>query len=259
MALFAGSEQSPFGSIGSSTTSIFKKPADATGPKKSSTTGFAAAEGPSPFAAAGGSGFKASGSGFGGFAAAGKPGGLTNFASPGAPDAFSSAGKAKPFGAPEEEEEENEEATSPGPGELEHAKTDKRFYERESMYFFFYLGQAVLTRLTTVETGEEEEKTYFSSKAKLFQFKDKEWRERGVGTFKINLKTSADKDKKIQPRLIMRADGVLRVMLNTPIFKGMTVGDPTGKEPKSKQIHLASLENDRSVPILLRVSPPLFD
>lgn len=52
----------------------------------------------------------------------------------------------------------------------------------------------------------------------------------------------------------MRADGVLRVMLNTPIFKGMTVGDPQGNEPKSKQIHLASLESGRSVPILLRVS-----
>lgn len=56
--------------------------------------------------------------------------------------------------------------------------------------------------------------------------------------------------------MIMRADGVLRVMLNTPIFKGMTVGDGQGKEPKSKQINLASLESGRSVPILLRVSHP---
>lgn len=110
------------------------------------------------------------------------------------------------------------------------------------------------TNRLLVETGEEEEKTYFSSKAKLFQFSDKEWRERGVGTFKVNLKQSGDKDEKLPPRLIMRADGVLRVMLNTPIFKGMTVGDPLGNPPKSKQIHLASLENGRSVPILLRVS-----
>lgn len=54
--------------------------------------------------------------------------------------------------------------------------------------------------------------------------------------------------------MIMRADGVLRVMLNTPIFKGMTVGDATGKEPSTKQLHLASLEEGRSVPLLLRVS-----
>lgn len=126
---------------------------------------------------------------------------------------------------------------------------------RERVCSFAYLGTNADHPLT-VETGEEEEKTYFSSKAKLFQFSDKEWRERGIGTFKVNLKASAGKGEKIPPRLIMRADGVLRVMLNTPIFKGMTVGDASGKEPKSKQIHLASLENDRSVPILLRVSRP---
>ena len=61
------------------------------------------------------------------------------------------------------------------------------------------------------------------------------------------------KENKKAARLIMRADGVGRVMLNTPIFKGMTVGDAAGKEPKSKQIHLASLESGRSVPTLLRV------
>lgn len=52
----------------------------------------------------------------------------------------------------------------------------------------------------------------------------------------------------------MRADGALRVILNTPVFKGMTVGDASGDEPTSKQVHLASLENGRSVPLLLRVS-----
>lgn len=52
----------------------------------------------------------------------------------------------------------------------------------------------------------------------------------------------------------MRADGVLRVMLNTALFKGMKVGDGEGNEPRSKQIILASLEGNRSVPLLLRVS-----
>ena len=116
----------------------------------------------------------------------------------------------------------------------------------------------LISLVSTVTTGEEEEKTYFSSKAKLFRFSDKEWRERGIGTFKVNLNQSENKDENLPPRLIMRADGVLRVMLNTPIFKGMTVGDASGNEPKSKQIHLASLESGRSVPILLRVSLPVF-
>lgn len=71
--------------------------------------------------------------------------------------------------------------------------------------------------------------------------------------------TDGKEDKK-SVRMIMRADGVGRVMLNTPIFKGMNVGDATGKEPKTKQILLASLESGRSVPILLRVcSRPILD
>jgi hypothetical protein len=107
----------------------------------------------------------------------------------------------------------------------------------------------------TVETGEEEEKTRFSCKAKLFHFSDGEWKERGLGTFKINVKEPKDPGKdKISARMIMRADGVLRVMLNTPIFKGMTVGDVSGEEPKGKQINLLSLDEGRSVPLLLRVS-----
>lgn len=81
-----------------------------------------------------------------------------------------------------------------------------------------------------------------------------EWRERGIGTFKVNVKVTDGKEDKKAVRLIMRADGVGRVMLNTPIFKGMNVGDATGKEPKAtKQILLASLESGRSAPILLRV------
>lgn len=107
---------------------------------------------------------------------------------------------------------------------------------------------------STVETGEEEEKTYFACKAKLFHFSDKEWRERGLGNFKVNVRVIDGVEDKKSARMVMRADGVLRVMLNTALFKGMKVGDGEGKEPRSKQIILASLEGNRSVPLLLRVS-----
>ncbi|KAA8650589.1 hypothetical protein EYZ11_010055 [Aspergillus tanneri] len=229
LAAFASSEQSPFGSLGGSTTSVFKSPAT-TEAGKPAATAFAAAAGTSGFAALG-SGF----SGFhGGFGASESKGGLTSFASPGAPSLFGSSSK-KPFGATEDEEEESkDEDGDNGLAEFEQDKTDERFFERP------------------IETGEEEEKTYFSCKAKLFQFSDGEWRERGIGTFKVNVKVTDGKEDKNTARLIMRADGVLRVMLNTPIFKGMNVGDASGNEPKSKQIHLASLESGRSVPILLR-------
>ncbi|KAK1148618.1 hypothetical protein N8T08_008503 [Aspergillus melleus] len=231
LAAFSGSEQSPFGSLGSSTPSVFKS--SETAASKPAATGFAAAAGSSGFSALG-SGF----SGFGGGFGATKPkAGLTSFASPSVPTALSGSSKDKPFGAPaddEEEEDNKEEKVDSGPGEFEQDKTDERFFERP------------------IETGEEEEKTYFSCKAKLFQFSDKEWRERGIGTFKVNVKVTDGKEDKKSTRLIMRADGVGRVMLNTPIFKGMTVGDAASNEPNSKHIHLASLESGRSVPILLR-------
>lgn len=112
-----------------------------------------------------------------------------------------------------------------------------------------------------VETGEEEEKTYFSSKAKLFHFTNKQWKERGLGTFKINVKEGAadsENGGKVSARMIMRADGVLRVMLNSPIFKGMPVGEANGDEPKDKTVNLASIENGTTTPLALRVSLPLF-
>ncbi|EAW13949.1 Ran-binding domain-containing protein [Aspergillus clavatus NRRL 1] len=230
LAAFASSEQSPFGSLGASTPSVFKSPTPAEA-EKPATTGFATAVGTSGFASLG-SGF----SGFsGGFGAAAKSGGLTSFASPAATSALGSSTKDKPFGVAEDEEAEEEEGEGETrPKEFEQEKTDERFFEQQ------------------IETGEEEEKTYFSCKAKLFQFTNKEWKERGLGTFKVNVKVKDGKEDKKAARMLMRADGVLRVMLNSPIFKGMKVGDGAGSEPKSKQIHLAGVEDGRTVPLLLR-------
>ncbi|KAL1861983.1 hypothetical protein Plec18170_000807 [Paecilomyces lecythidis] len=237
---FASSAQSPFGSLGSSSSSIFKS-TPTTEAEKPASPGFAAAAGSSPFAAStpsGASGFGTLGSGFSGFAAAApKPGGgLTSFAAPGGPGLLGSE-KAKPFGAAADSSDEEHEQDEAKPGSelptFEKDKEDERFFEQP------------------IETGEEEEVTYFSCKAKLFGFSGKEWKERGLGTFKVNVREPTGEGKKTA-RLIMRADGVLRVMLNTPIFNGMTVGDATGKEPSTKQLHLASLENGRSVPLLLR-------
>lgn len=55
-------------------------------------------------------------------------------------------------------------------------------------------------------------------------------------------------------RFIMRALQVFRVMLNTPVFKGMTFGGVGGEEQKGKQINFAVLEEGRPVPYMLRVS-----
>ncbi|KAJ6013748.1 hypothetical protein N7540_008339 [Penicillium herquei] len=181
------------------------------------------------------SGFGAMGGGFagfgGGFAAAAKPG-LTSFASSNAPPTFGET-KAKPLGAADSEDDESDEdGDEDDKSTFEAAKTDDRFYEQ------------------TIETGEEEEETVFSCKAKLFHFSNREWKERGLGTFKVNVRQTADGNE--AGRMIMRADGAGRVMLNSPIFKGMNYGGPDNAVPTSKQILLASTEEGRTVPLLLR-------
>ncbi|KAL1976838.1 hypothetical protein VTN31DRAFT_3120 [Thermomyces dupontii] len=271
IASFAGSEQSPFGALGSSSTSVFKSASSATTStaEKPATSGFAAAgsgaspfaPGPSGFATLGASGGSALGKGFGS-GTTGKP--LTSFASQsGGASTFGGSKETKPFGAAEEESDKEEASDQEQGGAFEEEqKKDERFYEQQ------------------IETGEEGEKTYFSCKAKLFHFTNGEWKERGLGTFKVNVREPEDeatgqapekeeKDekeeekkekeetkKKITARMIMRADGVLRVMLNSPIFKGMPVGDVSGAEPKGKQLNLASVEEGRTVPLLLRVGNP---
>ncbi|KAJ5896402.1 uncharacterized protein N7473_005801 [Penicillium subrubescens] len=221
LSSFAGSEKSPFGSFGSSKPSVFKSGSGMSGFGSSSTSGFGSLK--SGFAGVGG-----------GFAAAGKSGGLTNFASPNAPATLGGEPKpAKPIRADESGDEGSDNDEGEETSAFEADKTDERFYEQ------------------TIETGEEEEENLFACKGKLFHFGSGEWKERGVGTFKINARKSDD--GKQHGRMIMRADGALRVMLNSPVFKGMTFGDAKNQEPTSKQIFLASNEEGRTVPLLLRV------
>lgn len=274
LAAFAGSEKSPFSSLSGSSPSGFGS-AGATDSKKTEPTGFAAAasttSGASPFASTGTSGFGklSSGAGFSGgalgsgFAAASQPGqGLTSFAAPSGSGVLGSgSSKAKPFGAPADGEEEKDENKDEKPGFEglgEEEKEDDRFFKQDSkipplMPDLWPLPSNIRS-LSIAETGEESEETQFVCKAKLFHFNGKEWKERGIGNFKLNVTKGSGENPKITARLIMRADGALRVILNTPVFKGMTVGDAAGDEPTSKQVHLASLEDGRSVPLLLRVS-----
>jgi Ran-binding protein 3 len=107
-----------------------------------------------------------------------------------------------------------------------------------------------------VETGEEDEETIFANKGKLYCFDNKQWKERGVGTFKVNVKLGPD--GKQTARMIMRADGALRVMLNSAIFKGMHFGDQQGEAPAGRRIFLASKEDGKVANVLLQVSTPFI-
>lgn len=53
-------------------------------------------------------------------------------------------------------------------------------------------------KLTTVHTGEEEEETVYQTRTKLYVMRsDGGWRERGVGTVKINVRRSDQKGARI--------------------------------------------------------------
>ena len=87
-------------------------------------------------------------------------------------------------------------------------------------------------------TGEEGEKTYHNVRGKLFVLTDQnQWKERGTGMLRLN----ANKEDDTAPRLcmpltlslylhmlmpscavVMRKDAVYTVILNAPLFRGMS-------------------------------------
>jgi hypothetical protein len=134
-----------------------------------------------------------------------------------------------------------------------------------------------------VSTGEESEQTLFSCRAKLYHFEAPEWKERGVGTFKINrtwfpsdtttntkactddADDGANGDEAARQtsghrpsRLIMRSDGVHRVILNTPIFREMRVGAADGGPPNGKTINFTGLEAGKPSLFILKVCRTLW-
>jgi Ran-binding protein 3 len=55
-------------------------------------------------------------------------------------------------------------------------------------------------------------------------------------------------------RVLMRMDGVHRVILNTPVFKEMKVGTQDGGEPSGKTMYLSGLEEGKPKGFSIRVS-----
>ncbi|KAG0320449.1 hypothetical protein BGZ97_000161 [Linnemannia gamsii] len=97
-----------------------------------------------------------------------------------------------------------------------------------------------------VQTGEENEMTIYQTKGKLYADAEKThtWKERGKGTFKINV---GRRDTKVA-RLVMRTDGVLRLILNVSIFPEMNV-TITG----DKYICFMGIEGGAPLSFLLKV------
>ena len=264
---FGGSPAKPSGGFGSGASGFGQLGGAATSFGGTTTTGFGA---------------------LGGAGTLGGGGGLSTFASSSTSKPSGSSTTTKParaFGAPPEENEDeaNAEGTedhegddsgvkSPAHGEGSE-RTDPRFYAQD------------------LATGEEDETTIYSCRAKLYNFAvnptpasesdgpvtKKEWRERGLGVLRLNVRyderaaddaekvedggedggASADRGQ-VKARLLMRADGSHRVVLNTPVLKAIQFGAPGGGQPVGGYIHfMGTVADGAGLELLqLKVSLP---
>ncbi|KAF8464054.1 hypothetical protein BDZ91DRAFT_263747 [Kalaharituber pfeilii] len=248
----SGSSASPFATLGSSSGSASPFGALSGSPK------------PSPFGTAGTGGFggfgpKAPTSGFGALAA-----NSTGDVISGAPRANRILGTtkpAKPFGAPDSDEDSGDEG-----GDDVESGDDEKAAKSD-------FGKAVKNDMfqeTEVVTGEENEITICHYRAKTYHY-DKNgpaWKERGIGTLKLNaskidLHDLADNlgatptEIKRKYRLIMRADAVHKVILNTPLTEALlpTYGD-NGRPPAGSMFKLVGLEDGKEVMLMIKLRNP---
>ncbi|GJE93876.1 hypothetical protein PsYK624_100410 [Phanerochaete sordida] len=97
-----------------------------------------------------------------------------------------------------------------------------------------------------VQTGEEDEDTIYQVRAKLFALSGNQWKERGTGTLKLNVR----KEDGSGARLLMRKEAVYTVLLNATLFKGMKCF--LAQDPR--YIRFSVLESGTTTHFNLRVS-----
>ncbi|MCO5573470.1 hypothetical protein L7F22_027241 [Adiantum nelumboides] len=98
-----------------------------------------------------------------------------------------------------------------------------------------------------LRTGEEDEFAVASVRAKLFTMaEDQSWKERGTGTVRCNV-------PKVEggmggARLVMRSEGVLRLILNIKLFKGIKVN-----LEQDKFLRIVAFEDGKPAHFALRI------
>ncbi|KAI9824092.1 MAG: hypothetical protein M1832_002161 [Thelocarpon impressellum] len=276
----AGSSVSGFGTLGAAAKSSGTSPFGSLAATKPASSGFGAlsetkaATGPGGFGSTvtGPSAFGSGASGFGKLGG-GLASGFGGFGSKAGSGIIGLSDKpAKAFGAPEEDDDDDDDDDDDGndddvveDGETtRQASEDRRSHEHE------------------VATGEEGEETVFSGQAKLYYLNrgsnpaNHGWKERGLGLLKLNTSVptadvaaspaegdigegesepGANTDKKKAARLIMRAMGVYRVILNVPVYKHMKLLSPEGDVPtstkSSRSLMLTIIEEGK--PVMLQI------
>jgi len=72
-----------------------------------------------------------------------------------------------------------------------------------------------------VETGEENEQAVFTADSAIYEYLDGGWKERGRGELKLNIPVTGGE----RSRLVMRAKGNYRLILNASLYDDMTLKD----------------------------------
>ena len=310
----SSSTTSPFGTIGASKLSVFggsTQPAQsgfgalvgATQPNSSATTTGALGTGTAKPSTGFSFGSGASTSGFGALSSGGAFGSalgngfaggsgpkLSSFAAPPGKGDVAPAKAAKAFGAPESDEdddgddEDSEEAAEGEEEEGMKAPEDKKKLKVFKSKSHISISEININKTVAhVEDGESGEATLLQIRAKLFALdsKEKGWKERGVGTLKVNVPECCatfdengapipgsfdvsgfeDEDEgdikapKV-PRLIMRQENTHRVILNTILVKAMEFKDKPSTS--GAQILFTAFEGEKEpkpINMLLKVIP----
>ncbi|XP_018495599.1 ran-binding protein 3 [Galendromus occidentalis] len=105
------------------------------------------------------------------------------------------------------------------------AKGEKRsLNETAEEYQLRMESDAKKSKLEEVEvvTGEEDERNVVQINCKLYIFEGNQYLERGRGVLRLNDKQNPE-DGSLQSRVVMRTQGILRVVLNTKVWAGMSV------------------------------------
>lgn len=113
-----------------------------------------------------------------------------------------------------------------------------------------------------VQTGEEHEISVFNCRAKLYVLEISDsgsaWKERGIGTLHVNtVKEEAKPDFKgaFDSRIVMRADGVLKVILNVPLYKTVEVMEGMKSSLSSEKfVRISCFEEGKPIQYSLRTS-----
>ncbi|KAG6908899.1 hypothetical protein DXG01_002877 [Tephrocybe rancida] len=109
------------------------------------------------------------------------------------------------------EEDDKDEEGSFGAKLRAGKDDDDEGYAMDKEYAYHLTEQDVLT-------GEEDEQTVHQVRGKLFSLVDgNQWKERGTGTLKLNVKRSDGSGA----RLVMRKEAVYTLLLNVTLFPGM--------------------------------------